>query len=80
MGEGLRYVFEPLTSASNSDDAIFHIHSSSTSSWDIVNSVREMFRGLSINMVFTSHPKEDDGEIELLKSEVDPWISHFNAL
>lgn len=57
---GLGYVFDPLTSTSESNDSIFHDHSSSNSSWDLDNSIGEMFRRLSINMVSTSRPGEDD--------------------
>lgn len=39
-----------------------------------------MFRELSINMASTSHPGEDDEEIELFQSQDDPWIKHFNTL
>jgi len=36
-----------------------------------------IFRNLSVNMVSTSHLKEEDEE--MIQSDTDPWIKHLNT-
>lgn len=43
---------------SDSDNSIFHDHSSITSSWDLDKSIGEVFRGLSVNMTSTVSQKK----------------------
>jgi len=37
-----------------------------------------IFKELSVNMVSTSHPEEEDEEI--IQSDTDPWIKYLNTL
>jgi len=57
---GLGYVSTLIQSASESEELLYHDHSSSTSSWESDVSIGDIFKGLSMNMVSTSHPKEED--------------------
>lgn len=67
---GLGYVSNPATSESNSDESVYHDHSSCMSLWSSYASVDMVFKALFVNMVTMIHPKEveDDG---LLQSEED---------
>jgi len=75
---GLGYVSTPILSASESEESLYHNHSSSTSSWESDVSVGDIFKDLSVNMVSTSHQKNEDEEI--IQSYKDPWIKHLNTL
>lgn len=76
---GLGYVLDSTTSESDSDESVYHDHSSIMSSWGSDISVKAVFRALFINIVSTCHP-EEDVDYGLLQSEDDPYIKHFNAL
>jgi len=49
-----------------------------TSSSDSDVSVGGIFKNLSVNMVSTSHLKEEDEEI--IQSDTDPWIKYLNIV
>jgi len=67
---GLGYVSTPISSASESEESLYHYRSSGTSSWKSHISVGNIFKELSANMVSTSHPK--DGDEEMIQSNTDP--------
>ena len=75
---GLGYVSTPILLASESKESLYHNHSSSTSSWESDVSVGDIFKDLSVNMVSTSHQKNEDEEI--IQSDKDPQIKHLNTL
>lgn len=75
--KGLGYISNPVTLEFDFDESIYHNLSSSTSSWESDVSNGAIFKGLSVNMVSTRHPDEDN---ILFHSEDDPWIKHLNAL
>jgi len=52
---GLGYVSTPIPSAAESEESLYHNHSSGTSSWELGVSVGNLFRELSANIVSTSH-------------------------
>ena len=45
--------------------------------WESDVSVGKFFNELSVNMVSTSHP-EDENE-EIIQSDTNPWIKHLNT-
>jgi len=67
-----------ISSASESEESLYHDHSSSTSSWESDVSVGDIFKDLSVNMVSRSHP--EDGDEKMIQSDTDPWIKHLNIL
>jgi len=75
---GLGYVSTPISLASDSKESLYHNHSSGTSSWESDVSVDNIFREISVNMVSTS--RLEDGDEEMIQSDVDPWIKHLNTL
>ena len=68
----------PIPSASESEESLYHNHSSGTSSWESDVSVRNIIKDLFVNMVSISHPKDEDEE--MIQSDTDPWIKHLNTL
>ena len=68
----------PISSASESEKSIYHYCSLGTSSWESDVSISNIFKELSVNMVSTSHP--EDGDEEMIQSDIDPWIKHLNTL
>ena len=60
----------PIPSASESEGALYHYHSSGTSSWESDVSVGNIFKDLSVNMVSTSHP--EDGDEEMIQLDTNP--------
>jgi len=66
----LRYVSTPISSASESEESLYHDLSSGMSLWESDVSVSNIFKELSVNMVSTSHPK--DGDEEMIQSDTDP--------
>jgi len=60
---GLGYVSTPIVSASESEESLYHNHSSGTSSWESDVSVGNIFRELLVNMTSTCHLKDGDEEI-----------------
>jgi len=74
----LGYVSSPILSASESEESLYHYRSSGTSSWESDVSVGSIFKEISVNMISTSHP-EDENE-EMIQSDIDPWIKHLNTL
>jgi len=75
---GLGYVSTPIPSTSESEESLYHSHSSGTSSWESDVSTGNIFRELSVNMTSTSHL--EDGDKEMIQSDTDPWIKHLNTL
>jgi len=73
---GLGYISTPIPSTSESEESLYHDHSSCTSSWESDVSVGGIFKELSVNMVSTSHPEEED---EMIQSDTDPLIKHLNT-
>ena len=74
----------PVSSEFESEEEVYHVSSSTTSSWDSDVSSGDIFGSFSVNMVSTSH-LEDDGENtlkseELIQSYSDPWIKHLKTL
>ena len=67
---GLGYVSTPITSASESEESLYHNHSSGTSSWESDVSIGNIFKELSVNIVSTSHL--EDGDEEMIQSDTDP--------
>ena len=67
---GLGYVSTSIPSASESEESLYHNHSSGMSSWESDVSVGNLFRELSVNMVSTSHL--EDGDEEMVQSDIDP--------
>ena len=63
---------------SESEESLYHNHSSGTSSWESDVSVGNLFREFSVNMVSTSHL--EGGDEETIQSDTDPWIKHLNTL
>jgi len=59
---GLGYVSTPIPSASESEESLYHNHSSGTLSWESDVSVGNLFGELSVNMVSTSHLEDGDEE------------------
>jgi len=57
---GLGYVSTPILLAFESEESLHHNHSSGMSSWESDVSVSYMFKDLSVNMVSTSHPEDED--------------------
>jgi len=74
----LGYVSTPILSASESEESLYHNHSSGTSSWESDISIDNIFKDLSVNMVSTSHPKDRDEK--MIQADIDPWIKHLNTL
>ena len=66
---GLDYVSTLILSAFESEESLFHNHSSSTSSWESDVSDGNIFKELSVNMVSTSHP--EDGDEEMIQSDTN---------
>jgi len=54
------------------------------SPWDSEVSIGDIFESLSVNMISTSHlkdNKEDTNKFEeLIQSNSDPWIKYLNTL
>jgi len=71
-------VSTPILSASESEKSLYHNHLSGTSSWESDVSVSSIFKELSVNMVSTNHP--EDGDEEMIQSDIDPWIKYLNTL
>ena len=67
---GLGYVSASILSASESEESLYHNHSSGTSSWESDVSVGNLFREFSVNMVSISHL--EDGDEETIQSDTDP--------
>ena len=57
---GLGYVLTPISSASKSEESLYHYSSSGISSWESDVSVDNIFKELSVNIVSTSHPEDGD--------------------
>ena len=68
----------PIPSASESEESLYHNHSSGTSSWESDVSIGNIFKELSVNVVSTNHP--EDGDEEMIQSDIDPWIKYLNTL
>ena len=66
---GLGYVSTPIPSASESEESLYHNHSSGTSSWESDVSIN-IFKDLSVNMISTSHP--EDGDEEIIQPDTGP--------
>ena len=60
---GLGYISTPIPSTSESEESLYYDHSSGTSSWESNVSVSSIFKELSMNMVSTSHPEEENEEM-----------------
>ena len=67
---GLGYVSTPIPSASESEESLYHNHSSSTSSWESDVSVGNIIKDPFVNMVSTSYSEDGDGE--MIQSDIDP--------
>ena len=59
-----------IPSASESEESLYHNHSSGTSSWELDVSVGNLFGELSVNMVSKGHLEE--GDEEMIQSDTDP--------
>jgi len=68
----------PISSDFESEKSLYHDHSLSTSSWESDVSLGTIFGNLSVNMVLTSHPKDEDEE--MIQSDTDLWIKYLNTL
>jgi len=66
-----------IPSASESEESLYHDHSSGTSSWELDVSVGDIFKDLSVNMISISHLK--DGDEKMVQSDTDLWIKHLNT-
>jgi len=75
---GLSYMSTLISSAPESEELLYHNHSSGTSSWELDVSVDNIFRELSVNMVSTI--RLEDGDEEMIQSDEDLWIKHLNTL
>jgi len=75
---GLGYVSTPIPLASKFEGSLHHNHSLGMSLWESDVSVGNIFKELSIIMVSTSHP-EDENE-QIIQSDIDPWIKYLNTL
>ena len=64
----------PISSDFESEESLYHDHSSGTSS-DV--SVGTIFRNLSMNIISTSHLKDEDEE--MIQSDTDTWLKHLKA-
>jgi len=71
-------VSTPISPASKSDESLYHNHSLGTSLWESDVSVSNIFKELLVNIVSTSHL--EDGDEEMIQSDIDPWIKHLNTL
>jgi len=71
-------VLTPFLSDFESEESLYHDHSSGTSSWESDVSLGTMFENLSVNIVSTSHLEEKNEE--MIQSDIDPWIKHLNTL
>ena len=67
-----------ISSASESEESLYHYRSSGISSWESDVSVGNIFNELLVNIVSTSHPEDRDEE--MIQSDADPWIKHLNTL
>jgi len=65
-------VSTPIPSGSESEESLYHDHSSGTSSWESNISVRSILEDLSVNMVSTSHMEDEDEDEEMIQSDTDP--------
>jgi len=74
----LGYVSTPIPSAFESEELLHHNHSLGTLSWESDVSVGNIFKDLSVNMVSTSHSKDENEE--MIQSDADPWTKHLNTL
>ena len=63
---GLGYVSTPIPSGSKSKEPIYHDHSSGTLPWESDISVSTIFEDLLVNMVSTSHMKDEDENEEMI--------------
>ena len=63
----------PSPSAFEFEESLFHNRSLGTSSWESDVSVGDIFKDLSVNMVSTNHPKEEDEE--MIQLDTDPWTN-----
>jgi len=59
-----------IPSASEFEGSLHHNYSSGTSSWESNVSIDNIFKELSVNMVSTSHPEDEDEE--MIQSDTDP--------
>jgi len=59
-----------ISSDFESEESLYHDHSSGTSPWESDVSVSDIFRDLSVNMISTSHLEDEDGE--MIQSDTDP--------
>jgi len=73
---GLGYITTPVSSDPESEKEVYHDSSSATSSWDSDVNIGDIFGSLLVNMVSTSHLKDDGEDIfeseELIQSDSDP--------
>ena len=70
----------PIPSGFESEESLYHDHSSDMSSWESDISVGTIFKDLSVNMVSTSHMKDEDRDEKMIQPDTDPWIKHLNTL
>jgi len=77
---GLGYVPTPIPLGSESKESLYHDQSSGTLSWELDISVGTIFEDFSMNMVSTSHLKDENEDEEMIQSDTDPWIKHLNTL
>jgi len=56
-------VSNPIPSASEPEESLYHNYSSGTSSWESDVSIGNIFGELSVNMVSTSHLEDEDDEM-----------------
>jgi len=72
-----------ISSNLESEEEVYHDHSSATSSWDSDVSVGAIFKSLSVNMVSASHLDNEDEDTveyeEMIQSDTDPWIKLLNT-
>ena len=55
-----------------SEELLYHDHSSDTSSWESDISVGTIFKNLSVNIVSTSHMEDEDEDEEMIQLDTDP--------
>jgi len=64
---GLGYISTPIPLIFESEESLYHDHSSGTSSWESDVSVGGIFKEFSVNMVSTSHQEEEDEKNDLVR-------------
>ena len=68
----LGYMSTPIPSGSESEETLYHVHLSGTSSWELDISVDTLFVGISVNMVSTSPLEDEDKDEEMIQTDTDP--------